>query len=423
MICSIPKNQPSIDFHLLFNKELLAIQQFIEYDSSSIEKGGDLMPSKHNLGENLKNIRKSQGYTQAELAQKLFVTTQAISKWERGESEPGLEHIQNLTRILNVSADSLLGIVPNAAPALLAVDGGGTKTEFVLISPQGQLLKRLVLPGANPNSCTVEGSLEILSQGIDQMLHTGYRILGVYIGCAGMSSGNNGNVIAGLLRKSYPALFIQCESDMRNILACAQDPDNAIAVISGTGSVVFATNRGQLLRAGGGGWQLDPLGSGYELGRAALAAALAHADGTGPETTLTKSVEARLGDTVWNSISKIYSFSPAQIAEFSRLVTQAWDAGDTVAAQIVEQNCRRLAELVQRISLKTPAATQVVLGGSILVGCHAFRQLLTQMLPKHLQAVTIPCPPVFGACLQCARLCRLPAPDMEIFLTQYALEV
>lgn len=381
------------------------------------------MTPKQNLGENLKKIRKSQGYTQAKLAQKLFVTTQAISKWERGESEPGLGHIRELTRILNVSADSLLGIVPNAAPALLAVDGGGTKTEFVLISPEGQLLKRLVLPGANPNSCTVQGSLQILSQGIDQMLHTDYRILGVYIGCAGMSSGNNGTVIAGLLRKCYPALSIQCESDMRNILACAQDPDNAIAVISGTGSVVFATNRGQLLRAGGGGWKLDPLGSGYELGRAALAAAMAHADGTGPATALTKAVESQLGDTVWNSISKIYSFSPAQIAEFSRLVTQAWAVGDAVAAQIVEQNCRRLADLVQGISQKTPEATQVILGGSILVDCHQFRQLLMQMLPKHLQAGSIPCPPVFGACLQCAKLCRLPKPDMETFLAQYKVEV
>jgi len=381
------------------------------------------MAAKHNLGENLKRIRKSKGYTQAELAEKIFVTSQALSKWERGESEPGIGHIQDLTRILNVSSDALLGIQPNAAPALLAVDGGGTKTEFVLITPEGQLLKRLVLPGANPNSSSVQESFQILSRGIEQMRQTDHRILGIYIGCAGMGSGNNGATVKKLLDKEYPGILIRCQSDICNILACAEDPDNAIAVICGTGSVVFGTNQGKLLRAGGGGWQLDPLGSGYELGRAALSAALAHADGTGPETSLTKAVEKKLGDTVWNSISRIYSFSPAQIAEFSYLTTGAWDAGDQVAAEIIEKNCRRLAELIETISGQAPAAKQILLSGSVLVNCPQFRELLIQMLPKQLKAGCIPCPPVFGACLQCAKLCRLPAPDMDTFVRQYEIEV
>lgn len=381
------------------------------------------MAAKHNLGENLKRIRKSKGYTQAELAEQIFVTSQALSKWERGESEPGIGHIRDLTRILNVSSDALLGILPDAAPALLAVDGGGTKTEFVLITPEGRLLKRLILPGANPNSSSVQESFQILSRGIEQMLQPDHRILGIYVGCAGMGSGNNGTAITKLLCKEYPGILIRCQSDIYNILACAEDPDNAIAVISGTGSVVFGTNQGKLLRAGGGGWQLDPLGSGYELGRAALSAALAHADGTGPETILTKAVEKKLGDTVWNSISRIYSFSPAQIAEFSYLVTEAWEAGDKVAEEIIEMNCRRLTDLVKYISGQAPKAKQILLSGSILINCRQFRELLIQMLPKQLKAGCIPCPPVFGACLECAKLCRLPAPDMDTFVRQYETEV
>ena len=381
------------------------------------------MSPKHNLGDNLKRIRKNLGYTQAELAEKMFVSTQAISKWERGEAEPGIGHIRNLTSILNVSSDVLLGISPNAAPALLAVDGGGTKTEFVLITPEGQLLKRLLMPGANPNSCGTQNSFQILRDGIDQMQQTDHRILGIFIGCAGMGSGSNGAAITELLRNQYPDIAIRCKSDIYNILACAEDPDNAIAVICGTGSVVFGTRHGRLLRAGGGGWLLDPLGSGYELGRAALSAALAHADGTGPRTLMTQAVETQLGDTVWNSISKIYSFSPAQIADFSKIVTDAWEKGDKIATEIIETNCRRMAELVRRISCQAPEATQILLAGSILANCQCFRQLLTSMLPDHLQADRIPCPPVFGACLECAKLCRLPAPSMESFLRQYDAEV
>ena len=138
------------------------------------------MVPKHPLGENLRRIRKSKGLTQSELANRMFVTTQAISKWERGESEPSIQYIRQLTNILGVTSDALLGILPGATPALLAVDGGGTKTEFVLISTEGHLLKRLLLPGANPNSSSLENSFRVLSNGISQMLQTEHQILGIY---------------------------------------------------------------------------------------------------------------------------------------------------------------------------------------------------------------------------------------------------
>ena len=101
------------------------------------------MPSIDLFAQNLRQLRKSRGLTQGQLAQKLFVSTQAVSKWERGESSPDITHIRTLTQLLQVSADALLGIAANGQKALLAVDGGGTKTEFVLITPEGQLLDRI----------------------------------------------------------------------------------------------------------------------------------------------------------------------------------------------------------------------------------------------------------------------------------------
>ena len=147
------------------------------------------------LGENLRKFRKNQGLTQGELAQQLFVTTQAVSKWERGESEPDISHICDLARILKVSVDALLGVTPAAPAALLAVDGGGTKTEFVLLSTAGQLLHRLVLPGTNPNNSTRDESFRTFCQGIDQMLQREHSILGIFIGCAGMASSGNGQAM------------------------------------------------------------------------------------------------------------------------------------------------------------------------------------------------------------------------------------
>lgn len=58
--------------------------------------------------EQLKKFRKEQNTTQDDLANKLFVTRQAISKWESGDSTPDLNNLIKLTDIFNISLDALV---------------------------------------------------------------------------------------------------------------------------------------------------------------------------------------------------------------------------------------------------------------------------------------------------------------------------
>ena len=374
------------------------------------------------LSNNLRNTRKRMGLSQRALAEKLYISAQSVSKWERAEAVPDLEHLCKLSVILHTSVDALLGIRPREEDALIAVDGGGTKTEFVLITLSGRLLKRLVLSGSNPNTCGVKRTCDILCRGIDTLLQEGNPVRGIYVGAAGFYSGDNGARVAEILRKNYSGIPLQCQSDICNVLACSEDPDNAIAVICGTGSVVYATRKGQLLRCGGGGWRLETLGSGYDMGRMAILAALEHRDGTGPETLLTDAVEQKLGASVWNQIQRIYAEDPAYIAAFAPLVIRAWQAQDAVATAIVEKNCQRLAQLVHTASTKSPEAKQVILSGSLLTQCPDFCQLLTSSLDRKLRPYQMEYPQVWGACLRCAALAKLPKPDVNLFLEGYAME-
>ena len=54
-------------------------------------------------------LRQEHGLTQDELAEKLFVTRQAVSRWEHGETMPGPETLLQLSKLFNVSVNSLLG--------------------------------------------------------------------------------------------------------------------------------------------------------------------------------------------------------------------------------------------------------------------------------------------------------------------------
>lgn len=371
---------------------------------------------------NLRTARKKKKLSQKDLAEKLFISTQAVSKWERGIAVPGLEHICCLSKILHVSIDDLLGSGNDREASLIAVDGGGTKTEFVLISLSGKLIKRLVLPGSNPNTCTVKGTVDILCNGIDTLLQEDNQVLGIFVGGAGFYSGGNGAAIEQQLRKHYSGIPVQCESDIMNVFAFAADPDNAISVISGTGSVVYATRKGQLLRCGGGGWRLELLGSGYDLGRSAILATMEHWDGTGPKTMLAELVEQKLGGSVWDNIQKIYGENTSYIASFAPLVIQAWQAGDALATKIAEDNCNRLVQLIRIAAEKSPDATEVILGGSLLTQCAPFREMLTKQLPKTLRPYILEQPQIWGACLRCAALANVPAPNVENFMKQYIQE-
>ncbi len=59
------------------------------------------------LGEKIAQLRKNNNLSQEELAEKLFVSRQAISKWERGESFPELYNLIALSKLFNVSVDYL----------------------------------------------------------------------------------------------------------------------------------------------------------------------------------------------------------------------------------------------------------------------------------------------------------------------------
>ena len=63
----------------------------------------------HSIGKTIKELRKSRGLTQEELAEKIGVTAQAISKWENESGMPDLSQIVPLAHVFGVSTDTILG--------------------------------------------------------------------------------------------------------------------------------------------------------------------------------------------------------------------------------------------------------------------------------------------------------------------------
>ena len=61
-----------------------------------------------NIGKKISSARRELGITQVELAEKMSVTRQTVSRWESGTALPDVEKVSQIASILNVSCDYLL---------------------------------------------------------------------------------------------------------------------------------------------------------------------------------------------------------------------------------------------------------------------------------------------------------------------------
>lgn len=78
--------------------------QLLNYGTILLNQGGEKM----NLSKKIYELRKAKGMSQEQLAEKINVSRQSISKWESGESAPELERLIELSRVFDVSTDYLL---------------------------------------------------------------------------------------------------------------------------------------------------------------------------------------------------------------------------------------------------------------------------------------------------------------------------
>ena len=70
-----------------------------------------------NLGKKIAELRKKNNLSQEELAEKVGVARQTISKWEIGDTTPDINQVKIISKIFNISIDELEKIVQDIDPS------------------------------------------------------------------------------------------------------------------------------------------------------------------------------------------------------------------------------------------------------------------------------------------------------------------
>ena len=233
----------------------------------------------------------------------------------------------------------------------LGVDGGGSKTLAVIVDAQGRECGRGRAGSTNCAAVGLEQALQNIHEAVQQAIRDvpcSLPLSKAWLGLAGIDR---------------PADATLLGSRLRNLAA------SVLVTIVGTGSIALARAQdGSITRVGGWGHILGDEGSGYDIGRQGLQAAVRAADGRGPATLLLPLIlQYWQLETPEDIIGVVYTLdNKAKIAQVAAYVTEAAQQGDRVALEIIERAADELALLVQTVA-PSPSRWPIALGGGLLL--------------------------------------------------------
>ena len=359
------------------------------------------------FSERLRERRRIMGITQAELSARLNLMPQTVSKWERGLSAPDLDNLIELSKLLNVTVDELIKPDIYTTRVFLAIDGGGTKTEFVLFTEDGHIIRHTLRGSTNVNVVGREKARNNLSSGLDEMLK-GIAPSGVFAGVAGSMTPGNKEILTETIKAQVGNIPVYVNSDIINVIYSVPDVEKCIAIICGTGSSGFAWDGHEIKRYGGWGYLFDRAGSGYDIGCDILRECFALDDGFGKPSLLTQLAEEFLGGHATDKLNEFYSEDREKIASLAPCAFKAYRQGDAVAKEIIERNMARVTELIkaaQKCSFNGEC-TDVIISGGLIKDSDIITECLEKELGKNQKIVFPKFPQIYGAAVATLKFCH-----------------
>jgi len=224
----------------------------------------------------------------------------------------------------------------------IGVDGGGTKTELILIDQLGEIVARHTAPGCNPSVIGSDNARDLLLNALRALLASNPSVLtsesapvSHALLCMAGSPGFWREIAATLTGYGQ----VEAVTDALPVLELATGGGPGLVLHAGTGSfVALRTNDGSARYAGGLGWRIGDPGSAQDIGRRAIARGLAELQGwTAPSAlgiTLSDAFQTTEPSAITTALHRDEEPN-RRIGAFAARVSDLAAAGDPEARDIV----------------------------------------------------------------------------------------
>jgi len=236
----------------------------------------------------------------------------------------------------------------------LGVDGGGTKTHFVLVDGEGNLIASHQGPASYHLEIGIDGLRDVLSAGLAALLGQagvdGSAIAHAFFGLPAHGEDS----VAQVKLDAMPEPLLghrryRCGNDMVCAFAGSLGGEDGINIVAGTGSIGYGERRGRSARAGGWGEVFGDEGSAYWIAVQGLNVFTRMSDGRLPRGPLYAAFRESFDFGVDLDLCAEVMNAPTRgsIAAMSKLVARAAQDGDSSAIRIFDDAARELAAVVE----------------------------------------------------------------------------
>jgi glucosamine kinase len=297
----------------------------------------------------------------------------------------------------------------NARPSIVVgIDGGGTHSLGVAVTPDGQVLASARAGSLNffgTGLAEARQNLQQLLECLAQPLPPKTEFAAIVIGCAALFDEASAEEKASLCRGFAPLERTRVVSDATTAYEGASLGQPGVLVISGTGSfIVGRSETGRSAHVGGWGHLLGDEGSAYWIAREAVRASIAAAEGRGPSTSLGPWVSQWFQVKALSEIIPILhnpSFPKERLASLTHFLAQQ-SGSDEVFREICRRAGRELAAqalaVIRNIEISLRPIPLYLIGGVVENDALVRRSLLdalNETIP--VNALRTQLPPVLGA--------------------------
>lgn len=271
----------------------------------------------------------------------------------------------------------------NPGEKILGVEGGGTKTSWVLVE-RGESDLRILdqgkLPPANFRLATAD-ELRTMFRELPQEIQRA----GVFL--AGCGTEEDRQSLTRLCLEVWPQAKVVVGSDRDSGLAAALGHGDGIVVNAGSGSSITGRRDKRIENAGGWGHILGDVGGGYYLSLQALRLILREYDLHRGEVQFTSKILRALSLSSLDELVRwAQTADKMEVAMLAPVVFEAVASGDARVMEIIEEGARVLCEYTEAVATRLHVlAPKVVLLGGLFqrdsIYNHAFRRRLKKTLP------------------------------------------
>jgi len=257
---------------------------------------------------------------------------------------------------------------------VLGLDGGGTKTECVLMDESRQAVASSRGGPSNPMRVGFGGALAAVCEAVRGAMLTAKvpndAVVSLCAGLAGTAYPESERKMRMLLEEEFPGKLVRVCTDMDLTLEAIGDGP-AIVLIAGTGSAAVGRDAlGHTARVGGHGYLLGDEGSAYHVGQRAVLDAVRHFERTGEDTPLGRKILSEIGTSTWADLqSRVYAAPDEVFPRIFPMVIQPAEAGDEKAQTLLDDCASALAELVgdlsERLQLQSQNFRLAITGGML----------------------------------------------------------